>query len=130
MFKTFFLFPCMLERGWNMHHVLRLHLQTLRSFYTYTGDKDSSVGICFSRWLFNQDLETIKRVTSSSIYNPLTVPEKAIDGAYIRYIISAFGSDSYDLNPWFLIELDEIKLIQTILIVPRLIIYICVYSKK
>ena len=83
---------------------------------TYIGDK-VNLGKCFSRWFFNNDLTLMIKKVTSCPYNDH--PEKALDGVYMSRPITQFNADFDFDNPWIQFELEDIKLIKAVLVIPR-----------
>ena len=61
----------------------------------------------------------IKKISASSIFNPSYAASNAINGFYVSKHFSTYHSHSKNPNPWLLIELNEVKPIQTVLVMRR-----------
>ena len=89
---------------------------------TFTGAKESK-GICFSRWFFEKDWTlTIKALTHSAHFSNQLTGIRAMDGIYLQgntFLFNSIDQGAESLNPWILVELEEAKVIKTILVLTR-----------
>ena len=87
---------------------------------TTFSDSKASKGICYSRWLFKQDWTlTINQVTASSIHSSQFYAENSIDGIFLQGNVFIYHSYDHEENSHLLVELKEVKMIETILVMPR-----------